>query len=124
MGQHDQPPPEGDAFRICSRIALAVNLLLTLFVTWHIVRSRVSLGRLLADFGSTPSLSQVVLSSWYPWGLAILAGFSVTKELLIKNPRATLIWNGGHLAVVIVLWQLYVAGVLEPLVALVERLGH
>jgi hypothetical protein len=111
--------------RACSRIALAVNLLLTALLTYHILRTGRAFAKIFADFGSSlPPLTWFALSCWYPWILPVLALFGVAKEWILKKPRAALIWNGVHFAMAIAVWGLFVDLVFGQLVGLIERLSR
>ncbi|MEN6498892.1 MAG: hypothetical protein ABFD16_31685 [Thermoguttaceae bacterium] len=111
------------AFRIGSRIMLAVTLLLTMLATYQIFRSRDGYSRIFSDFGALPPLTRVVLSHGYSWILPALGVIGIAKEFLLKNARVTLAWNGVHLAVAIVVWRLYVVGVFGNFADLIKRLG-
>ncbi len=108
------------AYSICSLMTLLSTLTLSVFVAYRIFGSR---DRFDNMFGSLdvqlPWPSVVVLSSWYAWLIPTLAALSIAKELLIKDRRISLICNGIHLFSVIVLWQLYVDGVMAPLIHLI-----
>jgi hypothetical protein len=112
-----------DPFRACSLIVLTVTLLLSVFVTYRILQSRDLFERLFADFDVSPPLSWLVLTPWYAWLVPMLAVLSVVKEALVKNRQVTLIGNGVHLAIVIVIWQLYVDGVFAPFLQLMRDLS-
>jgi hypothetical protein len=125
MNQQVQQSSNAAAFRICSRLLLAVNVVLTAFITFQIVRSRNGLCRMFADFDcALPSLSVVVLTWWYAWILPLLLAFGIAKEWLPGSGRATLIFDGVHFAVIIVLWQLYIVGAMDPLFRVMYVLGR
>ncbi len=125
MNQQDQENHDGGALRICSLIVLAVNLLLTVFITYHILRLSGSFQKIFRDFGSIPPLTtQFALSCWYPWILPVLAAIAIAKEPFLKSSRATLIWNGIHLVVAVAVWLLFVDLVFGQFVGLIERLSR
>lgn len=124
MERQDQPSSRDAAFRLGSLIALAASLLVSAFVTYEIVRSRGAFCGIFRDFGSEPPLVWLVFSGWYPWVLPVLSVIGIVKEWILKNRRATMIWNGIHFLAAIVVWQIYVEGAFGPIVDLFRRIGQ
>jgi hypothetical protein len=123
MNERSECHRQSAAFRICSWIVLTVALLLSVFVTYRILRTRWTFYQLFADFDlSLPLLTQFVLSPWYACFAPVLAVLSVAKEVLTRNRLVTLICNGIHLVLVIVIWQLYWHGLLGPFLTLMTDL--
>ena len=101
------------------------HLLLTVFITYEILRSRVGFERVFADFGLIlPRLAQFVLSWWYPWILPVLAIVAVAKEWFLNSRRAALIWNGIHLLITMPFGNCISMAFFWTLIGLVERLSH
>ena len=122
MNEHSERHNKADPFRTCSLLVLTATLLLSVFVAYRILRSRDVFYELLVSFDALRPLSWLVLSPWFAWFVPTLAVLSVIKEALIKNRHCTLICNGVHLILVIVVWQMYVDGVFEPFLELIKAL--
>jgi len=123
MNEQDKHHKTADALRICSLIVLIATLLLSAFVTFRILRSRVVVQPLLDEFElQLRPLTTFVLSAWYAWFVPTLAVLSVVKEVIARDRRFTLICNGIHLVIVIAVWLFYIDGVIQPFLHLMINL--
>ena len=62
--------------------------------------------------------------AWYAWLLPVLAAIGIAKEMRLTNHRVALILNGIHLLAIFLILGIYVVALFEPLIHLVQKVGH
>ena len=118
MAQNEGP------WRVCSALTLGAVLLMSGFVTYRIFRSQPVFRELFEGFDlQLRNLELMAIAPWFGWILPALALTGVAKELVVHDRKTTLLCNGVHLLVVIVVWQLYEQGVSEPSLELIKSLA-
>ncbi|MDD4889525.1 MAG: hypothetical protein PHU85_06310 [Phycisphaerae bacterium] len=107
-------------YRILSRIALPIALVLGGFLLFRVVFQVPKFEKIFQDFNTTlPKLTMVFLHPAATWVVAGLLVFTLSKELL-PSPRLTLILNAIAIVVFLIIEQLFVEAMHAPLGALIN----
>jgi len=112
----DKPFSETRAARLCSWILYAAVLVYTAWMLIRILMTREPFRNLYADLGAQPSvLFSLVTHPVFLGALpaAVLIGF--VKEIRIHNKTRTMIWNGMHLILLLLIFGLYMSGLLQTI---------
>ena len=116
---------ESKVARVCSWIAYALCLAWTIFLVPLINLGAGALRPVFKDFGATlPVLTRIVMHPGYSGLILVLAAVGLIKEVSMSNRIATLVWNGVHLVLLMVLFWLSAFALLAPLYSLIMTLNR
>ena len=107
-----------EIFAPLSRVVLIVTLFYTPLAYWGMASAQESLWPLFREIGyrGMPVLTQLLLSPFVPWCVALAGIAGLVKEFLIQNRRVTLIINATHLVCLTALHQIFLANIYLPLI--------
>ena len=112
--------PEKQSFRIYSFLLLAVSLVCVSYSFWMMMRFAPRARELTVE---PPAMTKIMLSPAVACILPVLAVICVIKEVLIRNRIVTTLLNGAFLITVMMVFGLWMATVLVPLLSIMQKGG-